>query len=685
MDVRRYLTTAKAHYRSRRPKKAGCFARADTALTAEIIASDPFSSFSPPSRSGPAASAAVSEIFITSRHLGAEPCLVKSTTFRYREKPFGSFIERVVQAGHTRQHDGRYLTRALPPLDLTYTRSPLEDPGFKSFVPRDVDEGSLGNLPGGVDGQTYRWLDLDGEGIAGVLADQGGAWLYKHNLGEGRFGAVETVKARPVLAERQGRSIHLMAVAGDGNLDLVDLAPTSPGYHGRRFDAGWEGFRAFRSFPVLDWNDPNLRFVDLTGDGVADILITEDDAFKWHPSLLEDGYGGGVRVHVPRDEEASGPRALFADPTQSIYLADMTGDGLSDIVRIRNGEVCYWPNCGYGCFGAKVTMDCAPWFDPPDLFDQRRIRSTPMKPAPGILSAATACGSISISRAMRLARRVPSGAFGVDNDRGRCRRFMGAAPLTGPRRCPRPWPAITLYRFDARAEAVSRVSTTHGRDADRLCVVDGVLSRGQGAWRPGSPAQFRFMSSESETYDSVSRNRVVAGYNIITARRARARVPRLRVSTNWTPRISGTFPRPATSPSATVDGSLHVPPVLTRTWFHTGVFLEAARHTPSCAGIFPGAGRAHGIAVRHHSAGRPYRVRGTGSLPRAERRDAAPGNLRARRRPQGKNPLCGHGKQFHDSDCATQGRQPLCRLFHPSARECDISLRARGVGSARLA
>ena len=43
-------------------------------------------------------------------------------------------------------------------------------------------------------------------------------------------------------------------------------------------------------------------------------------------------------------------------------------------MRIRNGEVCYWPNLGYGRFGAKVTMDNAPWFDAPDQFDQRRIR-----------------------------------------------------------------------------------------------------------------------------------------------------------------------------------------------------------------------------------------------------------------------------------------------------------------------
>jgi len=78
-------------------------------------------------------------------------------------------------------------------------------------------------------------------------------------------------------------------------------------------------------------------------------------------------------VSVPLDEGKE-PRIVFADGTQSIYLADLTGDGLSDILRIRNGEVSYWPNRGYGRFGAKVTMDHSPWFDEPDLFDQRRIR-----------------------------------------------------------------------------------------------------------------------------------------------------------------------------------------------------------------------------------------------------------------------------------------------------------------------
>ena len=65
---------------------------------------------------------------------------------------------------------------------------------------------------------------------------------------------------------------------------------------------------------------------------------------------------------------------MFADGTQSIYLADMSGDGLTDLVRVRNGEVCYWPNLGYGRFGAKVDDGPRPAGSTPDQFDPRRVR-----------------------------------------------------------------------------------------------------------------------------------------------------------------------------------------------------------------------------------------------------------------------------------------------------------------------
>ena len=44
----------------------------------------------------------------------------------------------------------------------------------------------------------------------------------------------------------------------------------------------------------------------------------------------------------------------------------MFDHGHTDLVSICNGDVCYWPNIGYGRFCHKVTLDNAQCFDYPD-------------------------------------------------------------------------------------------------------------------------------------------------------------------------------------------------------------------------------------------------------------------------------------------------------------------------------
>ncbi len=525
------------------------------------------------------------------QELGVAHSLVRSTRFKYRERRFGSFIEQVVQAGYTREPDGRYLTGTMPALDLAYSSSPLEEPGAKPFAPVDIDHVSLENLPGGVDGETYRWLDLDGEGIAGILADQSGAWLFKHNLGGGRFGAVETVRTQPAMVQRRTRLHHLMDVAGDGNMDLVDLTAGAPGFYGRTLDAGWKGFRPFLECPVLDWNDANLRFVDLTGDGIADVLITEDDAYTWHPSLLEDGFGRGVRVHIPLTEEESGPRAIFADPEQSIYLADMTGDGLADIVRIRNSEVCYWPNRGYGRFAAKVTMDGAPWFDEPDLFDHRRLR----------LADTDGTGTTDIIYLGRDGARIYLNLAGNVLSDARCiaqfpaidnAAAVDVADLLGrgtaclvwssplPRESGRQIRYIDLMcgikphlltRIDNNMGAATHIeyaSSTEFYLADKLAGTP---------WITRLPFPVHVVK-RVEVFDQVSRNRMVTRYTyhhgfydgLEREFRGFGRVDQLDTEAFESFATAG-------AEAANWDEKHNVPPVLTKTWFHTGVFLEGGR------------------------------------------------------------------------------------------------------------
>lgn len=306
-------------------------------------------------------------------------CLVNSTDFTYSyeknptdaRNPIYSYLLSVTQTGYKRNLDpsGGYINKSLPPLEFTYT-----EPMIDTTI-REVSPNSLENLPVGMDG-TYQWVDLDGEGISGILTEQANGWFYKRNLSpiaaQARFAPVELVGVRPNLSASPGQA-QFMDLAGDGQLDLVSFQGAVPGFFERAEDAGWESFQPFRSWPNLNTHDPNLRFVDLNGDGHADIIVAEEDGLRWYPSLAEEGFAMPVLLPKPQEEE-KGPALVFADGVQSIYLADLSGDGLSDLVRIRNSEVCYWPNLGYGRFGAKVTMDNSPLFDTPDTFDQKRIR-----------------------------------------------------------------------------------------------------------------------------------------------------------------------------------------------------------------------------------------------------------------------------------------------------------------------
>lgn len=315
-----------------------------------------------------------------------QDCLVRSTDLAHTSspptdpsQPFYSHLLSATVTGYTRNGAAGYFSSSLPPVEFGYTEAIVDE------TVRDVDPQSLANLPSGLGGQNYRWVDLDGEGLSGILTEQAGSWFYKANLSAAnrqlmngtwytlpRFAPVQLVSKLPSTTNLNAGHQQLFSVSGDGQLDLVNYDGATPGYFERTEDANWEPLVPFASLPKLDWNDPELKFIDLTGDGFPDVLISEGDDFRWYQSLATAGFAGGQRVPQSFDEEL-GPRLIFSDSKESVFLADMSGDGLTDLVRIRNGEMCYWPNLGYGKFGAKISMDYAPRFDWPDLFDGRRI------------------------------------------------------------------------------------------------------------------------------------------------------------------------------------------------------------------------------------------------------------------------------------------------------------------------
>src|SRR5205085_695882 len=92
------------------------------------------------------------------------------------ESSIASFIAEVTQSGYVRQANGRYLKKSLPPVSLEYSKAEINN------EIETIDAESLRNLPVGANGLQYQWLDLDGEGLQCVLAEQEDAWYYKRNL-----------------------------------------------------------------------------------------------------------------------------------------------------------------------------------------------------------------------------------------------------------------------------------------------------------------------------------------------------------------------------------------------------------------------------------------------------------------------------------------------------------------------
>ncbi|WP_395110158.1 SpvB/TcaC N-terminal domain-containing protein [Actinomadura sp. SCN-SB] len=509
-------------------------------------------------------------------------CLVRSTDLLYRApgvSPTGSFIASVRQTGYRRRPNGvhGYVAKSLPPLEFTYS-----EPVLDRHV-RTLDAESARNLPYGVDGASYQWLDLNGEGLSGVVTRQGGAWYYKPNLGGGRLGPMNVLPAIPATATPQAQ--RFLDLAGDGEPDLVDLGGAVPGFYERAGGNGWAGFRPFPSTARIDWSAPGLRLTDLTGDGHADVMIATDESVAWYPSLAEDGFGPARRVAAPVDED-EGPRLAGADATEAVFLADMSGDRLPDLVRVRNGEVCYWPNLGHGRFDAKVTMDDSPWLDEPDQFDPRRLRLLDIDDSgtSDIVYLGRDGARVHFNRngnAWTGPHRLPC-AFPLADSLSRVTTvdllgtgtgcLVWSSPLPGPAGTPlryidlmggRKPHLLTGVRNNLGAE--TRVSYA---PSTRFYLTDAASGR---PWRTRLPFPVHVVE-QVETIDHVSGNRLVTryayhhGYFDGPEREFRG----FAMVEQWD----------AEEFAATgADPVVHAAPALTRTWYHTGAATDGQRVT----------------------------------------------------------------------------------------------------------
>jgi hypothetical protein len=213
-------------------------------------------------------------------------------------------------------------------------------------------------------------VDLYGNGLPDILqisADGARCW---RNLGQSRFDWPRPLTQAPAGLHLADPGVQIIDADGDGRSDLLvttaQLAGDYPLDFSGRFNPA--SFQRYAAAPSLDLEDPQVRLLDLTGDGVTDVLRT-GTAFECYFSSREAGFAAAGTRRIPRGRPEHFPDVSFADPR--VKLGDLSGDGLQDIALIHRSRVDYWPNLGHGRFGTRLTMVIPDGL--PDRFDPTRV------------------------------------------------------------------------------------------------------------------------------------------------------------------------------------------------------------------------------------------------------------------------------------------------------------------------
>ncbi len=288
------------------------------------------------------------------------PYLVKSLELRYKDslhfKSVDKFIEgyslltKVTQKGHRFNTESKkFNEQELPAMEFTY-----QEHEWKTKF-EAADEKSVQGFPFGIDGSSYLINDLYNEGIPGILNRNSVPWYYSRNVGSGCFAPPEKVNVMPNFGNKSG--IQVMDVDGNGEKAFVSYNQTNASYAIINEDEQIQQVQNFKAIPYPDIQNERAKYIDLNGDNKADLIVPKGEYFLYYPSDGKKGFKSGIKIKKPSCDTHA-PTFIHSDEKNTIFIADMVGDGLSDIVKIENdtGLVCYWANMGYGKFSPKVIM-----------------------------------------------------------------------------------------------------------------------------------------------------------------------------------------------------------------------------------------------------------------------------------------------------------------------------------------
>lgn len=274
--------------------------------------------------------------------MGKQPVLVRRTLLQYETSALACSL---LSAVFNQAYGGQGRIDDLPPLEFSYSRFDLSADATRCTP--FVALNSMGNQ------QPLQFVDLLGEGLPGVLQRAEKAWQYhaptRHPRGGDRVDYVaQALPGIPLADATKPVRQFLANLTGNSRPDWLTLQPGVSGFFTLDAAGNWSGFTPFAAFPD-EFFQPGSQLANLMGAGVNDLVMIGPRSVRLYANQRKTGFRPAIEVpRRPDDDDLPGPA-----PSQGelVAFSDVLGSGQQHLVRIRHNEVKCWPNLGRGRFG----------------------------------------------------------------------------------------------------------------------------------------------------------------------------------------------------------------------------------------------------------------------------------------------------------------------------------------------
>jgi len=153
--------------------------------------------------------------------------------------------------------------------------------------------------------------------------------------------------------------IRFLDINGDGLTDVMHGEEASYSWWANNGDGSFTGPLWMINDPDYPLDNSKTRLLDINGDGLTDVMYGEGNGFRSYLVWINDGDGSfteGSMCHSP----------VYPADNSYMRFLDMNADGLTDALYGEAGSYIVWINNGNICFQPQVNMTNSPSYNAND-------------------------------------------------------------------------------------------------------------------------------------------------------------------------------------------------------------------------------------------------------------------------------------------------------------------------------